>query len=312
LVAQIINERLAPLVLGEDLTGIERIWDRMYRSVYEPRMPVAVRLAISSVDIALWDILGKTAGIPVYKLLGGFRDKVPAYASGGYYGESKGVEDLIKEAAGYVQDGFRAVKIKTGRLKPEEDVARIRAVRNAVGDDVDIMVDANCAWNSRTAVNIAGDLEKLNISWLEEPVPPQDHAGLAHIRRSTNIRIATGEQEFSRQSIKMLLENDAVDILQVDATVCGGLTEWRKIAALAQTYGVLMAPHAEAQVHIHAVASVPNGLTVEYFPNPTRDPLASDLYLHPVDITRGHISLPSTPGLGISLNTATIERYRSS
>jgi D-galactarolactone cycloisomerase len=262
------------------------------------------------VDISIWDALGKSMGAPVYKLLGGFRDKVPVVGIGGYYAPRKGDQELIAEMLGYQQMGLAGVKMKVGRASIKEDARRVRIVREAVGPDFVIACDANQAWRPEEAIEFGRLVSALNLRWLEEPVRWYDQLqGLRRVREATGIPISAGQGEISRFGCRDLITSEAVDILNVDATIAGGITEWRKIAAMAEMFGVGMGHHEEPQVAIHLLSGVPNGLFVEIFPDPDRDPMWFDLPVRQPEIKNGYMEVPAGPGLGIDLQREVIAKY---
>ena len=260
-------------------------------------------------DIALWDIKGKVADRPVYKLLGGFADRVPVYIAGGYYEEGKGLEELAAEMEESVSMGARAIKMKIGGAPINEDVERVRVVREAVGPDVKLMVDANCAYRYYEAIEIARKMEQYDISWFEEPVNPDDYEGHRLISRATTIPIATGENEYTRYGFRDLIKDRCAAILQPDALIMGGVTEYMKVAALAQAHDLPVAPHGSQDVHVHLVAAVPNGLTVEYYRGST-DPMWDKMFKYPLQVDDGFVSPPDRPGMGIEPNDEALAPYR--
>ena len=264
---------------------------------------------ISGIDIALWDVKGKAANRPVYKLLGGFTNKVPVYIAGGYYEEDKGLEELATEMDTAVSMGPRAIKMKIGGAPINEDVERIRVVREAVGPDVKVMVDANCAYRYYEAIKIARKMEKYDIFWFEEPVNPDDYEGHRLISRATAIPIATGENEYTRYGFRDLIQNRCAAIIQPDGLIMGGVTEFMKVAALAQAHDLPIAPHGNQDVHVHLVSAIPNGLTVEYYSNST-DPMWGRMFKETLMVKDGHVSPPDRPGMGIELNEAALAPHR--
>ncbi len=319
-IAAVIETRLAPLLLGEDPRDVEKLWERMFRAdpglenrglhTLDLANKAVLMQAISAVDIALWDVIGKAFSTPVCKLLGGYRDKVPVIAIGGYYGKGKGDRELIAEMEGYRRDGLAGVKLKVGRAEVPEDVRRVRVVREALGNDFVIACDANQAWTPDQAIRFARLAEDLNVRWLEEPVQWYDQLrGLRLVRQKTTIPVVAGQGEISRFGCRDLILNEAVDILNVDVTLSGGITEWRRIAAMASRFNIGMAHHEEPQVAIHLLASVPHALYVEIFPNPERDPMWFELPLRQPPIKEGYMDVPHRPGLGIELNPEVIKKY---
>lgn len=310
LVTQAVRELLAPIVLGEDSYRVEGLWQRMYQEALLHGRTGAVMRALSTVDIALWDRNARAASLPLYKYLGAFaKDTVPAYASGGYYLEGKTPAMLGKECARYVEMGFGAVKIKVGRLALPEEEARMAAVRSAVGEDILLMLDANNAWSDLvTALRYMSMYEKYDPYWIEEPFSPDDIDNHARLARSTRVPVATGEIEAGRWRFKELLEKEAAAILQTDAAVCGGISEFRRIAATAASFGATLCPHWFHDLHVHLVASTPSAEFVEFFPD---DQVLNfrrliDMQLAVKD---GRLVLPSGAGLGFGFDADTVEQY---
>jgi len=305
-----IRDLLRQVVLGRDSHETEALWQAMFQeSLLQGRRGALMR-AISAIDLALWDLDAKAAGLPLYRYLGTFRDKtVPAYASGGYYAEGKTADDLGREVASYVEMGFRAVKIKVGRLSASEDARRIEAARMAIGDEVQLFLDANNAWRDLPSAVRAVELwEEWDPGWIEEPFLPDEIDLHAELAAAVRTPVATGEIENGHWGFKALLDAGGAQILQADAGVCGGVTEWRKIAALAETYGATMAPHWLAEVHVHLVAAAPNATWVEYFPD-TRIANWPELFRSRLQVRDGALALPDQPGLGIEWDEKAIDRY---
>ena len=216
-----ILKHMKQYVIGQDPFDNEKVWDDMWQPKLVGRRGITTRV-ISGIDIALWDIKGKMANRPVYKMLGGYTDKMPVYIAGGYYEEGKGLEELALETEESLSMGARAIKMKIGGAPINEDVERVRVVREAAGPDVKVMVDANCAYRYYEAIEIARKIEKYDIYWFEEPVNPDDYEGHKLISRATTIPIATGENEYTRYGFRDLIENRCAAILQPDALVMGG------------------------------------------------------------------------------------------
>ena len=303
----IITSSIAPIIKGENPFYVERIWDKMYRS---RRKPVAKGLminAIGAVDLAIWDIIGKALDMPVYRVLGGFTDKIRVYAAGGYYREGKTTADLVKEMEGYVEEGFRAVKMKVGGEDFRTDVERIRAVREALGSDIDILIDANNKWNAYEAIRFGRAVEKYDLFWFEEPVEPDDFAGCAEVRQALDMPIVAGENEFTRWGCRDLLEARSADILNLDTVKAGGVSEYRKIAALASAYHVPVAPHGNPFMAVHVLGSTSNTLIMETYPG-VQSRYNPALPLFPVK--NGYITIPDKPGLGIDIPQNIIQKYQ--
>ena len=225
--------RLTPMLIGEDPIDVERLWQKMWEPKLIGRRGLTTR-AISAIDIGLWDIRAKFANLPLYKLLGGFRDRVPTYIAGGYYEEGKGLRELAREMEDNVRMGAKAVKMKVGAVPIAEDVARVRVAREAVGPNVKLMVDANCAYRYYEAIQLAKRIEEYDIFWFEEPVAPDDYDGHRKLAQATSIPIATGENEYTRYGFRDLIRHECAAILNADAKILGGVTEFMKVAALAQ------------------------------------------------------------------------------
>ncbi len=225
-------ETLKPLLIGEDPIDTERLWHAMWVPKLIGRRGLTTR-AISAIDIALWDLRAKVAGMPLYKMLGGFRDRMPTYIAGGYYEDGKGLKELQQEVSEHVEWGAKAVKMKVGAVSINEDVARVKAVREAIGPDIDLMVDANCAYRWYEAVQLADRIEDFDPFWFEEPIAPDDYEGHKRIAEKTTIPIATGENEYTRYGFRDLIATGCVPILNADAVILGGVTEFMKVAALA-------------------------------------------------------------------------------
>jgi L-alanine-DL-glutamate epimerase-like enolase superfamily enzyme len=326
-IVRILEEGFKPLLLGEDALDHERLWDLLFRSTFsraaagfaaadgQPHFGAGgkpqMMAAIAGIDIALWDLKGQTAGLPLYKLLGGLRPSVPTYASGGYYGPEgeAWVDGLVDEMTGYAELGYTAVKMKVGGLPLDEDVVRVRAIRDAL-PDIEIMLDANSAYDVPAAIEAARAFEPLDIYWLEEPTAWFDPVfGLARVGAATTIPLASGERELHRFGCRDLVDHAPIRFLQFDCTRAGGVTEWLRVAAYASAHGVLMAPHHDPQIHGHLLAAVPNGHIQEVFPNAVRDPLWSRLFSEQPQVLHGELVLGDRPGLGLTLDRDVLEHY---
>ncbi len=305
----IIESELLPRIRGENPFFIERIWDQMYRHNRKPVAKGEYIRAMGAVDLAVWDIVGKALGLPVYKVLGVYREEIPVYAAGGYYEEGKTVAGLVREMEGYVMEGFHAVKMKVGGESFDVDVERVKAVREALGPKIDIMIDANNKWRAYEAIRFGRAVEKYSPYWFEEPVEPDDFAGCAEVRGALDIPIVAGENEFTRWGCRDLIEARSADILNPDTVVAGGLTEYRKIAALASAYHIPVAPHGDPFMSIHLLASTSNGLIMETYPEiESRFNLALPLF----PLKDGFVKVPEKPGLGIDPDPEIVKKYRVS
>jgi L-alanine-DL-glutamate epimerase-like enolase superfamily enzyme len=289
--------RLKPLLVGEDPVNAARLWSKMY--------PAADVGAIGAIDNALWDLRGKIFGQPVYRLLGGVRDRVPVYASGGYYHEGKTLDDLGKEYLGFVDAGYVVVKLKVGGLPLREDVARVRVVRDAIGPDIGLAIDANRAWDLPQATKFVRAVEEFDLAWVEEPLAVQDLSGAAQLRQRIDIPVSGGEGSAGRWEFRDLMDNGAVDIVQPDCENCGGLTEWMRIAAYASARCLKVSPHGTHLTAAHAVAATDNATTVEGLEE--LFPWRREVIEH-WPVVNGELTLPQTPGLGIVIDEEAMAR----
>lgn len=310
LVAHAVRELLAPLVVGQDAHRVEGIWQDMYQEGLLHGRSGSVMRGISAIDTALWDRNARAAGLPLFKYLGACHtETVPAYASGGYYLAGKTPEKLADELAGYVAAGFSAVKIKVGRGGLAEEEARVAAAREAIGPDVLLMLDANNAWRDlETALRFMHVYGKYDPYWIEEPFSPDDIDNHARLAARIGVPVATGEIEAGRWRFKELLDRQGAMILQTDAAVCGGISEFRRIASTAASFGVTVSPHWFHDLHAHLVASTPNARFVEFFPDDQvlnfRRIVGTQLR-----IRGGAVVLPEAPGLGFDFDADKVEAY---
>ncbi|MDX6600743.1 MAG: hypothetical protein QOE87_4630 [Gaiellales bacterium] len=299
---------LRPWLIGEDPLAIERLWSLMWVPKLLGRRGFTTRV-ISTVDIALWDLRGKLFGVPVATLLGAAHESLPAYVAGGYYTADGGLTELVREVEGSMALGARALKMKIGAVPIAADLARVRAVRDTVGSDVRLMVDANNAYTVYEAIQMARELEPLDVYWFEEPVMPDDLRGLTRIARATRLPIAAGENEYTRYGFRDLVEQGEPGILNPDAQFLGGVTEFMKVAAFAQAYDIPVAPHGSHDIHVHLATAIPNGLIVEYSP-PGSDPLLEPFQIDALELVDGQVRPPARPGFGLELDEARLARYR--
>jgi D-galactarolactone cycloisomerase len=323
----IVETRLKPQLVGQDPTRIEYLWEKMYsgsrlglalkygRAYPGHNVRGEVLCAISGVDVALWDITGKAMGVPIFRLLGGgVRERIRAYASGGWAGPGQAAAEL----GGYVAKGFTAVKMRVGGLDdedfPNRSIARVREVRDAVGPAIDVMIDAHGALTATQAVSLARQVEEYRISWFEEPViAADDLRGLAEVRQRTTIPISTGENEQTRFAFQDILDAHAADVLQPDIAIAGGLTESRRIAALAYARGVVVNPHVWGSALLWAAslqfaAATPNCTIFEF--GQAYSPLLYDLLTTPVALGKdGQVDVLTGPGLGVELQPDLERKY---
>lgn len=310
LVTHAVRELFLGKLLGQSALRVEGHWEEMYQESLLHGRTGSVMRAMSIIDIALWDRNARAANLPLSQYMGGYaKDSVKAYASGGYYLDGKTDDQLGQELAGYVSQGFKAVKMKIGRLSVKEEEARIKVAREAIGGDILLMLDANNAWKDLpTALEYIKRYERYDPYFIEEPFSPDDINNHAELARRTAVPIATGEIEAGRWRHQELLEKRAAMILQTDAAVCGGITEWKRIAASAAGFGVSMYPHWFHDLHVHLVASTPNAQYVEFFPD---DQVLNFRRLvdTQLEFKDGMLRVPTTPGLGFKFDEETVERY---
>jgi len=283
----------------------EAVWDRLAKRGDWVGPGGLLHTALAPLDIAVWDAAGKTLGQPLYKLLGGSRDRLPTYASDGLW-VSLSLEELAAAARQHVAHGFRAVKLRIGKEpSPEREAQRVRAVRDAVGPDVRIMVDAVESWSLIQARQTGRALQDAGIAWLEDPVHHQDVAGLAELRRELGVPIAAGEHLYDLDAFRRLLDARGVDVMILDLARVAGITPWRKIAALAQAHRVPVCGHVVPEIQLHLLCAVPNGHMVEYVPRS-----AGILATVPTP-EHGEMAPLSAPGLGLVLNEEAVRRYET-
>jgi len=310
-IVRLIHEVLAPVVRGLAIFEGEHIWERLFALTHANRDRKTLLEAIACVDCALWDLAGKALGQSVCALLGGYRRRLPIITIGGYYMPGKTLADVGKEMEAYRRAGMAGCKFKVGGLAPEEDAKRVEAARRAAGPDFILAVDANRGWPVADAVRFARLVEPLDIRWFEEPCHWQDDAAMmARVRRATRIPVTAGQSEITSHGVRRLVEAGAVDLVNFDASEGGGVTEWRRAAALCGVAGVQMAHHEEPQIAQHLLAAVPHGTYVECFADPERDPVWQSMWANRPAIEGGTIEVPSDPGFGLVLDGAMIQRYR--
>jgi L-alanine-DL-glutamate epimerase-like enolase superfamily enzyme len=310
LVRDTVDDLLTPHLVGQEASLIDRHWAAMYQDSLLVGRRGGVLRAISAVDLALWDLLGKEAHLPLFRLLGAHRESVPVYASGGYYRDEDPIQAIRAEMERYVQLGFADFKMKVGGASLEVDAARMRAARETIGPRGRLALDANNAYRTvPDALRAARAFEPYDPWWFEEPLSPDNNAGHAELARQVGVPIATGEIHQTRWEFRDLIERKAAGILQPDAGVLGGVSEWLKVARAAEVFDIPVAPHWHADVHVHLAAAAGNCLTVEYFR------LEEDIYnferilaerLQPRD---GTVRVPERPGIGLVLDEDAVKTY---
>jgi len=310
-IARIVQEELAPLLIGEDASRIEYLWHKMAKIAVPNRDRKLAMEAIACADTALWDLFGKACGVSVSKLLGGYRDSMPIISIAGYYEEGKTLDDLSREMEWLRGAGMAGCKVKVGGLSPREDAARVAAARRGAGDDFILVVDANRGWNVQDAILFSRLIEHLDIRWFEEPCLWYDDASMmAHVRRATSIPVNAGQSEFTSYGVRRLIDAQAVDFVNFDASESGGITEWRRAANMCSIFNVQMAHHEEPHLAVHMLSGVPHGSYVECFANPERDPIWAHLIENRAEVKNGIITVPQDPGFGLRLDEKLVQKYR--
>ena len=302
-VLAMLQEHLLPLLPGRDARAVEGIWFDLFASTRATTVGVITSLALAAVDTALWDLRCLRADEPLWRMAGGFRREVPLYdTEGGWLHLT--TDELVAGALASQSAGWRGVKLKVGKPGVGQDLERLRAVRDAVGPDLDIMVDANQSMTHAEARRRAAAFEPLDLAWFEEPLPADDVAGHVLLARSTSIPVAVGESLYSLAQFREYLAQGAASIVQVDAARVGGITPWLKTAHLAEAFNVQVCPHFLMELHVSLAAAVPNGRYVEHIPQLRA---ITDGQLEIVD---GHAVAPDHPGLGITWNRDAIDDRR--
>ena len=321
IVARMIEDAFGPLILGQDPLDTSVLWDKLYNWTRDQGQKGITISALSAIDIALWDIKGKALGLPVFKLLGGaYRDKARVYATGLY--EPQGVPNiehaLAEEALGYVREGFTGIKLKVG-YDLRTDVRYVRAIRETIGNEIALMVDANHAYNASEAIRLARALEPYNVYWFEEPVPPEDIEGYLEVKRNTDLLIAGGECEYTRYGFRQWIARRAVDILQPDLCAAGGFTEMQKIVAMASAANLPVIPHVWG-TNVGLAASLQFFAALPHFPerrfpaepffeyDRSPHPLREGVTVEQFALEGGYLPIPDRLGLGVSLDMEFVER----
>ncbi len=298
------ESRLTPLLIGENPFFVERLWVRMYRGDRGIRRQGIAGYAVSALDIALWDLVGKAAGLPLYKLWGAVADRIPAYGSGGWSKYS--TDDLIAEARRYAALGCRYYKMKIHHPDPRVNRQRVEAVRQALGDGVRLMVDVNQRLDVLGAIRQAELLQDLDLLWFEEPVLADDIAACAEVARAIRIPIATGENHQTRYEFRNLIERGAARYLMPDVCRANGFSETLRIGHLAAAHQVALSPHVVHELSLHVVGALSNGFLVEFI-----DWAPADLFEGMPRCEDGHFRIPDRPGHGIALAPGAERKYRS-
>jgi len=298
-----LQTRLAPALIGEDPLFVERLWEKMFRADMGIKKQGVAAYALSALDIGLWDIAGKLAGMPLYKLWGAARDSIPAYGSGGWSKYSE--KELVAEAEKYAGLGCKYYKMKIHHADPRENAKRVDAVRRALGEDVRLMVDVNQRLDVLGNVRQAELLEDFDLVWYEEPVLADDISACAEVARAIRIPVATGENNYTRYEFRELVERGAARYLMPDVCRANGFSETLRIGRYAAAYQIAVAPHVVHELSLQVVGTLSNGFLVEFI-----DWAPPDLFDQMPQCRDGHFRIPERPGHGMALAKAAKEKYR--
>jgi len=305
-VQTILEQEVKPVLLGKDPAFPKRLRSELWKATEYHGVQGVVQFAIAAADIAVWDILGKAAGLPVYKMLGAYADRVPAYSMCGWYYENDGDLSRFKQAlTGAFEEGFQAVKIKVGRASLDDDIRRINAAREIAGKQRRIMVDANQVFNLNEAIRRGRVYQQMGCYWFEEPMPPYDHASYAELARELDIAIATGENEYTKYAYADLISRRGVDIVQPDNRRSGGVGEWMEIAAIAAGFGLDVASHGGGPTNVHMLLAMPNAIYLE-----SGSLKGESSSLEKLRMSNGDILAPQTPGMGSELRPDFIRKHK--
>lgn len=306
-IQRIIADELAPRLIGQDGFAVERIWELTRPATWDILRDRRLGLvACASIDAAMWDAVGKALGLPLWKLWGGYTNRLPVISIGGYYAEDA---DPAREVAELVEAGYAGMKFKVGGLTPDEDVERVRVARAVAGPTFALAVDANQGYTPAQAIQFAKQAQDLELLWFEEPCQwHNDRRAMRDVRLAGSIPVCAGQSEYSASGCRDLMETGSIDFCNFDSSWSGGATEWRRVAGMASAFDVRMAHHEEPQVAAHLLASIPHGTYLEFF-HPARDPIWHHLVANRPPLRDGYLTLSDRPGLGWELDEDYITRY---
>ncbi len=314
--ARVILEGFKPFLVGSDPLETEHLWDRMFSLTWDGTSRShgwsrdEILNAIAAVDIALWDIKGKAAEMPIYQLLGGANRPQPFYSTLGYFFDDMSIPEQADRLASFAARlGLTAVKMKIGR-SVEEDIERVSVFRKALGDGIELMADANLGYTVEDAIQAGKRFEDDGLYWYEEPVRWYDrYKGLGQVAATVGIPLHAGESEHTRFEARDLIVDGHVKYMSFDATVAGGVTEWLRVAAMSEINNSLMAPHCEPQIHGHLMAAVPNPSLLEVHPDEERHPLWDHGYIGRAEVKGNTVVLPDSPGFGVEFDPDYLDRF---
>lgn len=294
---------LSKFVIGQDPHDTGLIWSAIWQEINPTGHKGVTVSALSSLDQACWDAVGKAAELPLHKLFGGSRNEIDTYASSGLW-LSYTTAELVAEAKQFAESGFRSMKIRVGSDDPLEDIARVRAVRDAVGPGVGLLADANQRFNPKAAIRLGRKLEQFDLIWFEEPVSAFDLQGHAEVKRALDVPIASGETEYTMLGMKAMLDANAADILMPDLQRIGGYTEFKKTAALAEANHIRVSSHFFTEASLCLAGSISNFMSVEHID------WFAPLFNETMELTDGKLKIPDRPGHGFTFNPEALSRYR--
>jgi L-alanine-DL-glutamate epimerase-like enolase superfamily enzyme len=301
-IAACLDEVVIPHIKGRNATAVEAVWRDLWKTTYTAGRGGITMMAISAVDIALWDAVGKRADLPLHRLWGHYRSEIPVYGSGCW--RVLGGEGMVAKAKHYVAQGFKAIKMQVAHVHDRHtDLANVCKMRDALGPGIEIMIDVNMGWDADTAIQMGRRFEDYDVYWLEEPVIADDYAGYARIADALDLRIVGGETHFTRYELRPFLEHPNLGVLQPDP-MRGGLTELRKIATLADTWGMTLAPHLFPELNVQVLASIPNGSWIEHMG------FLDDLFVEMPLMAHGKITVPERPGHGLAFKPGVLREHR--
>jgi D-galactarolactone cycloisomerase len=311
-IAALIENELFNKIKGLNIYQRELAWDRMFALSHSFGDRKLLLEAIACVDCAIWDLTGRALGKSVHELLGACRTELPLISIGGYYMPGKTDADIAREIESYREAGMAGCKFKVGGLSPEEDAARVSVARKAAGNDFILCVDANRGWVAEDAIRFARLVEKHDIRWFEEPCHWYDDAAqMARVRQTIAMPVTAGQSEITSHAIRRLVDAQAVDLVNYDASEGGGVTDWLRAAGLCRAAGLLMAHHEEAQIASHLLAAVPHGTYAECFADPARDPVWQLMWINRPPVRNGMMQVARGPGFGIELDEDMIQKFRT-
>jgi len=292
----------APHLIGKDPQFVEAIWQDIWRAINPSGHKGVTISALSTIDTALWDIIGKVANLPLHRLFGACRNKIKTYASGGLW-LAQSIDELIVEANDFLQQGHRSMKLRLGAKDWQDDVERVKQLRDAIGNDIELMADLNQALTPKQAIKLGKHLEQFDLLWLEEPVPAYDLVGHAEVRQALTMPIASGETEYTRYGMRAMIEAKSCDILMPDLQRIGGLSEMRKVAHLAEAYNLPISTHIFTEQSLCIAGSVENCISIEHMP------WYAPLFNEKIEVIDGCIDIPERPGIGFTFDEKAIQHY---